>query len=588
MNSRHPLLLALFLLPAIATHSAESLPSLVRLLGTSTDPAFQVDVLRGLRDATQGRIRLPMPNGWESVEAQLVGSGDPEIRALATSLGLTFGSPSALATLRATLRDATAPAAQRQDALRALLGIRDATLPPTLQTLLSDPALRGAAARALAAFDDPGTAPALLGAYPALAGSERRDALATLASRPAYARALLSAVADGTVPPKDLTAELVRQLRNLKDEPVNAALTRVYGTIRDVPADKQAEIDRYKRIYRAGGSTPGDAIRGRTVHARICQQCHSLFDVGGQVGPDLTGANRGDLDYLLQNIIDPNAVIPNEYRASTLEMKDGRVVTGIVKQQDAQSIVVATANESVRLPRADVLEIVPSELSMMPEALVAALGDQEFRDLIYYLGRPAQGPLLATPETANLFFNGIDLALWRGDEGTWSVVQGEVVARTANVSGANRFLRSDLVAGDFRLVLKFQLETRDSSGGIVFRAEPTPDGGLRGYRIGISSQSWGVLSEDGGRGILRQPQPSVGPGPGPIPASWNTLELVAVGSRIRAALNGRLVLDLDDPPGPRQGLIALRLPAQGSVHARFADLQLEPSPKPGWTTVPAK
>ncbi|MGE3312914.1 MAG: family 16 glycoside hydrolase, partial [Limisphaerales bacterium] len=470
MKPRHPFFLALFLLQAIATHSAESLPSLVRLLGTSTDPSFQVDVLRGLRDATQGRTRLPMPDGWESVEAKLVASDHAEVRALATSLGLTFGSPSALATLRSTLRDPAAPTAQRQEALRALLGVRDATLPATLQALLADPALRGAAARALAAFDDPGTGPALLAAYTSLAGSERRDALATLASRPVYARALLTAIADGAIPPTDLTAELVRQLRNLKDDPVNHALTQVYGTIRDVPADKQAEIDRYKRIYRAGGSTPGDAIRGRTVYARICQQCHALFDVGGQVGPDLTGANRGDLDYLLQNIIDPNAVIPNEYRASTLEMKDGRVVTGIVKQQDALSIVVATATETVRLPRADVVEIIPSGLSMMPEGLVAPLADQEFRDLIYYLSRSAQNPMLATPDTANLFFNGADLSLWQGDETTWSATQGEIVARTATVAPANRTLRSDLVAGDFQLTLRFRIENAGSAGGIVFRA----------------------------------------------------------------------------------------------------------------------
>ncbi len=577
----HALLLALALLAPAPGNAAEALTALVRMLGAAGDPAVQVDMLRGLRDATQGRPSLPMPSGWEPVEARLIASENPEIRALATSLGLTFGSPTALATLRTTLGNTSATTAQRQEALRALLGVRDSSLPPTLQKLLTDPALRGAAARALATFDDPATAPALLSAYASLAGGERRDALTTLSSRPAYARALLAAMASGAVPPKDLTAEVVRQLRNLKDDQVNTSLTQVYGTIRDVPADKQADIEKYKRIFRAGGSTPGDAIRGRAVYAKVCQQCHHLFDSGGQVGPDLTGANRGDLDYLLQNIIDPNAVIPNEYQASTLELKDGRVVTGIVKQQDDRSVVVATANESVRLTRSDIVETQLSQLSMMPEGLVAPLADQEFRDLIYYLSRPSQSPMLATTDTANLFFSGTDLSLWHGDEATWSVANGEITARTDAVQSENRHLRSDLVAGDFRLVLQFQLQTRNSAGSVVFRAEPTPDGGVRGYGIGITPDAWATLSEEGGRGVLRKAN---GPSPA-VATGWNTLEVLAIGSRIRAAINGTVTLDFEDPAGARQGLVALRLPTGGGVNARFKDLRLEPNPKPEFTTL---
>lgn len=237
--------------------------------------------------------------------------------------------------------------------------------------MLDDPPLRGAAVRALAAFDDPATGDALLRAYPQLAGGERRDALNTLASRPAYARALLAAMESGAISNKDLNAEVIRQLRSLKDEAVNAGLTRVYGAFREVSADKQSEINRYKRLYGAGGSTPGNAIPGRAVFARVCQQCHTLFDVGGKVGPDLTGSNRGDLDYILQNIVDPNAeLIPNEYRASTVELKDGRVLTGIVRQPDDRSLVVATATETVTVPRGDVAEVQQSQLSMMPEGLL--------------------------------------------------------------------------------------------------------------------------------------------------------------------------------------------------------------------------
>jgi putative heme-binding domain-containing protein len=233
--------------------------------------------------------------------------------------------------------------------------------------------------------------------YPALAVEEKRDVLNTLASRAPYAKDLLNAVATGTVPKTQLTADILRQLRSLKNSDVDAMLVKVWGIANESSADKQAAIERTRQIYRRGGSQPGDASRGRAVFARICQQCHTLFETGGKVGPDLTGSNRGDLDYILQNMVDPNAVIPNEYRTSTIETTDDRILTVIVNEQNDVSLTVMTANETLVLPRKEIRSVQPSELSMMPEELLTNLPEQEVRDLIYYLSRPGQVPI-ATSE----------------------------------------------------------------------------------------------------------------------------------------------------------------------------------------------
>lgn len=373
--------------------AADALPKLATLLAESTDAQFQLDLLRGMSAALKGRRTAPMPAGWEAVEAKLADSTNADVRTLAQTLSLTFGSPRARAALRTTAADARADAGARRTALDSLLAIRDAELPALLQRLVTDPAVRGLAIRGLAAFDDGGTPAAILGAYPGLAAAERRDALNALASRVAFAKPLVAAIAAGTVPKSDLTADLVRQLRGLKDEPLAAELTRLWGVMKETSPDMQAEIERMKKVYWAGGSTPGDASRGRVVFNKVCGQCHHLFDTGGNVGPDITGANRGDLDYLLQNILFPNAVIPNEYRASTLETKDGRVVMGVVKSADAVAYTVQTATELVTLPKGEVEKVEQSDQSMMPEGLLAQLPEPEIRDLLYYLSRPGQVPL---------------------------------------------------------------------------------------------------------------------------------------------------------------------------------------------------
>jgi len=379
-----------------AIGTPDALGEIAKTLNQSRDDAQRLDILTGLNMALKGQRTVPMPKGWNEIETTLNQSPNASVRAEVQSLSLRFGSSAALASLRETLMNASAETRARQTALESLLGAKDPTLAPLLQQLLNENAFRSAALRGLAAYDDPKTPSIILKLYPELNGAQRRDALNTLAARASSASELVGAVEQGQLPVKDLTADLVRQLRSLKDTDIAQRVQKVWGISRDSSADKQAEIRKYKTIYHAGGSLPGNASSGRAVYAKICGQCHTLFDAGGKVGPELTGSNRADLDYILQNIIDPNAVVPNEYRAVNIETRDDRSLTGIIKQQDEKSVTLATANETITLPRNEIKTMQQGELSMMPEGLLQPLNDQEVRDLLYYLSRPGQVPLPAS------------------------------------------------------------------------------------------------------------------------------------------------------------------------------------------------
>jgi putative heme-binding domain-containing protein len=371
------------------------LDRLTALAASTPDIALRLDVLRGMEAALRGRNGVAAPVGWNALESTLAASPDAETQRLARNLGTVFGSARALDSLRAIASDANAASADRTAALETLLRTRDATLVPLLQKLTSEPGIRATALRGLAGFDDAKTPSVLLAGFSKFNATEQRDALNTLASRSTYARPLVEAVRSGAVPKAALTADLVRQLRSLKDPTLAADLTRIWGVMKETSPDMKAEVERVKRLYGAGGSQPGDGPRGRVVFNQICAQCHHLFDSGGHVGPDITGANRADLDYLLQNILYPNSVIPNEYLASTVETKDERVLTGMIKTQDASGITLQTANDLVTLPRSEIRKIEATAISMMPEGLIANLTEQQTRDLLYYLSRPGQVPLPA-------------------------------------------------------------------------------------------------------------------------------------------------------------------------------------------------
>ncbi len=558
---------------AIGTPGA--LATLVEALGKADRPDARKLMLVGINEALQGRRSVERPAGWPGVFAGLLKDDDPEVRSQATALALTFGDASALPLLRGVLADPKVEVGLRREAMAALVKARDLGSVATLQALVADPALRGPAIRALASFDDPATPEVILKAYPGLAPADRRDARNALGSRPAYARALLSAVEARRVPSVDLSADLIRQMRNLKDADVDAAIGRAWGTARETSQDRAKQIAEARARLTAKPAKAPDVNLGRAVFGKTCQQCHVLFGAGGNVGPELTGSNRADLDYLLTNIYDPSALIGKDYLAHVIATRDGRTLTGIIRSEDKDAITLATANESLVVPKSEVEERRPSDASMMPEGILTPLDDHEVRSLIAYLAGPSQVAMLATPENIKGLFDGRTLAGWEGNPKLWTVEGGEIVGRTAGLA-RNEFLRSDLALADFRLTVQVKLVRDEGNSGIQFRSEPLPGGEVKGYQADVGVGWWGKVYEEHGRGLLwdHSGESHVKPG------EWNSYEIVAVGPKIRTAINGKPCAVLDDPAGARRGIVAFQLHSGGPTEVRFRDLRLELDPKP--------
>ena len=373
----------LFALAGSPARADEALDALVEVLLTSTDPQLDADILKGLRDGLATSRKLEAPKHWATVEQRLRKSPRAEVRELARLLALKFGSQSSLDAYRRQAADATVPVKVRREALAALVAAKDEQVVKLATRMLATPALRVSAIQALGQFKDEEIARELIGRYPTFTDlAARRAALNVLVSRAGHAEKLLDAVAAGAIPTGHLTADLVRQLRGHRDAGLNERVTRVWGVVRDSPAAKKQEIARYRKLLSAGG---GDAQRGKPLYDLICGQCHTLYGEGGKVGPDITGANRADLDYLLHNILDPNAEIPNDYRTTNIDLKDDRSLTGIVTREDAASVTIVTAAETFTIAREEIATRRQSELSMMPEGLLEPLDDRQVRDLIAYL-----------------------------------------------------------------------------------------------------------------------------------------------------------------------------------------------------------
>jgi putative heme-binding domain-containing protein len=391
--------LALSLAVTVVT-AAENPPPVLSILtqqiAKTEDPATQLNLLRGMNAALKGRRGVAAPAEWAVVSEKLNKSSSVEIRDLVQSLGTIFGSSDAFASLRKTAADATAPAEQRRKALEALVAGKDSETAALLRALLKEAGpLRADALRGLAAFNEGDTVDLIMSVYSKLPIEEKRDALGTLASRPAWAKSFVWLLDGQQVPRGDVSVTLVRQLRSFKDAGLDNALDRHFGKMSGSGADKQPEIAKIKLWLTADFVKAGDVGHGREIYSRSCALCHKLFDAGMEIGPELTGANRTDIDYLLQNVVDPNALIGADYQLNTIELKDGRILVGMIRAEDANTLTVRTMTETVTVPGSEVKTKTVSPMSMMPEGLLSVMSKEDTRDLFRYLASPQQVPLPA-------------------------------------------------------------------------------------------------------------------------------------------------------------------------------------------------
>ena len=231
--------------------------------------------------------------------------------------------------------------------------------------------------------------------YSALDDSEKGDAVHTLTSRPEYARILLAAIGDKQIPRTDISAFSARQIQALGNKEITETLAKVWGAIRPASHAKAGLMKKYKSALSAAYMKNANLAHGRVLDQKTCASCHRLFGEGGTVGPELTGSCIANLDYILENVLDPSAIVAKDYQVTILTTTSGRLITGIIKQETDKALTVQTPNEQIILPKGDVESRQHSPLSIMPEGQLDTLRMDEVRDLIGYLASPVQVPLAA-------------------------------------------------------------------------------------------------------------------------------------------------------------------------------------------------
>ena len=367
---------------------ADELEPLVR--GIRFDESGKVDMLLGLLDGLEGRFNVPPPKSWKEAYATLT-SSTGQRREIAVEIAQRFGDAAAAEQMLATLLRDDAPLEQRRRAMQNLSNRRQPELESSLTELLDAEGLRTDAIRAMAAYDSEENSQALLDRYAEYSADDKLEVVQTLASRRKSGRLLTNAIKDGSIPRRDVPAYVARQLRRV----VGNRFVDVWGPIDGLSQDREAAFAKYRALLSDGALASADPSRGREMFKRTCSACHTLFGEGGKIGPDLTGANRTNLTYVLDNVLTPSAVIQDAYKMQLILTDDGRTFSGILAGETERHLQLRVANkvEPVVIPKSQIEGREVAAVSMMPDGLLANLRDEEVVDLVAYLRSSQQVPI---------------------------------------------------------------------------------------------------------------------------------------------------------------------------------------------------
>jgi putative heme-binding domain-containing protein len=362
-----------------AAGSRQDLLTCAKLLQLSPDAGSSILLLAGFENAFKGRSVAGLPE--ELTVALAKASDNPVV------LGLRQGDEKAVAEALRVIADPAGDKKLRLQYVQILGEVHQAKGLDVLLKLLGETTqtnLHKAALTSLQSFPEHRIGAEVIKQFDRLNTETRAAAFSLLASRPAWAEQLLGAVVEGKIAKDSVPQDARCKMKGYSSPEITALMAKCWGAER-VPTtgEMRQRITHLTGTLRDGSGSP---YEGQKLFNAACAACHRLFNVGGQIGPDLTAFKRDDLDTMLLSIINPSAEIREGFENYTVATKDGRTLSGFLTDKDQRVVVLRGIDgENVTVPQEQIQEMKSAGISLMPEGLLDGMDEQQIRHLFAYL-----------------------------------------------------------------------------------------------------------------------------------------------------------------------------------------------------------
>jgi putative heme-binding domain-containing protein len=359
--------------------SRKELLQCARLLDMAPGQEDVKRLMTGFEAAFQGRSLSGLPDELLKVMIR-VGGGSPALK-------VRQGDEKATDDALKLIADEKADRKQRLQFVQVFGEVRQPRAVPILLTLVEkskDDALRQAALASLQSYPDEKIGAEVTRLYTSLPEDVRSVAQTLLASRKTWALELLKAVDAGKIERGLVPETALRKVLLHGDKGLAELVKKLWGEVQGATTEEmKRRIVELSKVIQSGSGNP---YPGRKLYVENCGKCHTLFGQGGQVGPDLTPFQRGDLERLLVNVVNPSAEIREGFETFVIETKNGRLLTGFLADQDNRVVVLRGVDgQSLIIARDEIEEMRKGDRSVMPEDTLKGLSEQQLRDLFAYL-----------------------------------------------------------------------------------------------------------------------------------------------------------------------------------------------------------
>ena len=359
---------------------AKVIPVLAKL-----DDGLALAAIKGTYESLLRKSNPEMPSSWSAVFKNFLDRKNEELSFNSTLLALKFKDSSAPGALKELVKNKSLNPEVRRKSLDALIKSKDKDLFSVLKSSIDDKELSETAVNGLAGLSDDSIPELLFSKFSTLGPKAQAAVFTTLCSRESFTEALFEKLENKNISAKYLSSFHIRQIQLFENEALNKRLKKIWGDIKKRSESKEKELARYKKMLTKRFLSEGDPKNGKEVYTRTCAACHKLFGEGGTIGPDLTGSGRKDLHYILENVIDPSAIVSKDFQLVSVKTKDNRVVSGTIAEENKDTVTIKTVNDKIILQRSNIESLQKSKQSMMPEGLFNILNKNDLRDLIKYL-----------------------------------------------------------------------------------------------------------------------------------------------------------------------------------------------------------
>jgi putative heme-binding domain-containing protein len=204
------------------------------------------------------------------------------------------------------------------------------------------------------------------------------------AAKPELTRELVRRMKDGAAPAALLQdRRLQDRLKRVADEDTRQEIVDLVKALPDDDASLQKLLEERRSGF---GDVAPRVDRGREIYATTCAVCHQLNGVGGLVGPQLTGIGTRGLERLCEDVLAPNRNVDHAFWTTILILKDGEIVSGLMRREEGEVLVLANAGGTeVSIPKASVAERKISSFSIMPTNFGEAMSPEDFYHLMGFL-----------------------------------------------------------------------------------------------------------------------------------------------------------------------------------------------------------